>query len=152
LHIGASLFFVGFSLSAHAASPPTFPLSVVNSQGTTIYVSFNQYPSGAPYQGTWKQTGGPSGSCTLQAGQLVMKAGATCTTAVNTNFGISRICASEVYRPSGFNCANAQQHNRTLIELNFGNNQATGCIGSDAACTWYDISVVPSSCTNCTWD
>lgn len=104
--IGASLFFVSFALSANVALATTFPLSILNSQGVTIYVSFNQYSSGAPYQGTWTQTGGPSGSCTLLAGQLVMKAGVTCTTAVNTTFGISRVCASEVYRPSGFNCAN----------------------------------------------
>ncbi len=88
----------------------------------------------------------------MLAGQLVMKAGVTCTTAVNTTFGISRVCASEVFRPSGFNCANSQQHNRTLVELTFGNSQATGCIGSDPTCTWYDISVIPSNCTNCTWD
>jgi hypothetical protein len=59
--IAAFLFFVSFALSANVASATTFPLSILNSQGVTIYVSFNQYSSGAPYQGTWTQTGGPSG-------------------------------------------------------------------------------------------
>jgi hypothetical protein len=144
--------FVTLSLYADIAFATTFPLSIINSQAVTIYVSFNQYGSGATYQGSWVQTGGPSGSCVVKSGQLVINIGVICTTNVDTTFGISRICASETYRPSGFNCANSQQHNRTLVELTFGNSTATGCIGSDATCTWYDISVIPSSCTNRTWD
>lgn len=146
--LGASLVLTFFS--GVALADTVFPLKVRNSRSGTLYVSFDQYGTGVTYLGSWSKVGG--GTCEVKAGQVLVPAFSTCTTNVPSNFGKSRVCASNVFQPSGYDCDNAQRDNRTMVELNFGFNQPTGCIGSDTSCTWYDISVIPQSCTNCNFD
>ena len=42
----------------------------------------------------------------------------------------------------------AQQNNQTLVETNFA---PAPCVGINANCIWYDISVIPANCTDAAW-
>ena len=44
---------------------------------------------------------------------------------------------------------NAQTQHLTMVETNFEAASNSGCFNSGAACVWYDISVIPSTWSNC---
>ena len=78
-----------------------------------------------------------------------INAGQTCTASVDTSSSSSRFCAATNAAPA--NCMDAQTQHLTMVETNFEAASNSGCFNSGAACVWYDISVIPSTCTDALW-
>lgn len=132
----AMMFAVGVSSRTDTSSGGT-PVVIVNRQGVSLYVAFtNQLHQ--PGAITWGAGCTPSGKGALVAG------GTTCTATVINNGIPTRFCASRTVMPT--DCWNAQTLHQTMVETNF---QAS-CFGK-GSCVWYDISVIPSTCTNALW-
>jgi hypothetical protein len=130
----------------------TVTVSIVNSQAVTIYVSFTQANTAqSPGVITWNSSGSGclSTGTSANAAYTQIKAGQTCTASVNTSSSSSRFCASTASAPA--NCMNAQTQHLTMVETNFEAASNSGCFNSGAACVWYDISVIPSTCTDTLW-
>lgn len=117
---------------------------VANKGSSTIYVAFTNYATQAPGPINW-------GNCasSVSNNQVAIGSGASCTASVPTTASLSRFCAatSPVATP---NCNTAQANHQTMVETNFGSS--TTCYPTTmASCVWYDISVIPSSCTDSAW-
>jgi hypothetical protein len=119
-------------------------VNVANNRSTPIFVSFT-LQSGSPGPITWV-TGS---SCTALGVGVMIAANQSCNAAVDTSAGTSRFCAALDAPPS--NCFNAQANRQTMIETNFEDSTAPGCFNKGAPCVWYDISVIPSFCTDELW-
>jgi hypothetical protein len=128
----------------------TVTVSIVNSQAVPIYVSFTTLNQ-APGVITWNS----SGNGCLNTGKganaayTQINAGQTCTASVDTSSSSTRFCAATNAAPT--NCMNAQTQHLTMVETNFEAASNPGCFNSGAACVWYDISVIPSTCTDTLW-
>lgn len=119
-------------------------VNIVNRTGKTIYVGF------APQSGSQITWGSKCGS-PVQGTTVRLAPDVTCQASVSDSVASpgSRFCAATSVGASGaLNCAMAQQQNRTLIEPYF---QPAPCVGYNAGCIWYDISVIPSNCTDAAW-
>src|SRR5450755_2423974 len=128
----------------------TVTVSIVNSQAGPIYVSFttlNQSPGVI----TWNSSGSgcvnPGKSANAAYTQI--NANQTCTASVDTSSSSSRFCAALNAAPA--NCMSAQTQHLTMVETNFEAASNAGCFNTGAACVWYDISVIPSTCTDTLW-
>jgi hypothetical protein len=123
-------------------------VSVTNSRPMPIYVAFTQYATVSPGMITWDS------NCTVSNNQVAIAPGQTCQASVPTTVGPSRFCAFLTQVQSGTvpDCNNAQAHNQTIIETNFTTNTSNNnpCFNGPP-CVWYDISVIPSSCTDQAW-
>ena len=145
------LFFVligifamfGLSAGAHAQG---VPVALVNSRTVPIQVSFTlkNHTAGPITWGTnCTQTG-----TTVFASYATIAAGQTCSATVDPSAGSSRFCAT--LGSEATDCMNGQANHLTLVETTFQPASAPGCFGK-GACVWYDISVIPATCTDQLW-
>jgi hypothetical protein len=135
-------------------TPPTatgnenYPVTLTNQGASTIYVAFTNYSTQQPGPITWT-------NCSVVNNQAVIPGGGTtCNAQVPTDAGITRFCASTTQVPAGQapNCNQAQMHNQTIIETNFGAGGSQTCYPTTlSSCVWYDISVIPQNCTPAAW-
>jgi hypothetical protein len=125
------------------ATPPANNVSVTNNRSTAIYVSFT-IANGTPGPITWTA----NSSCVLSGVGIQIAAGQTCSAYVPPAANSSRFCASLTAAPA--NCWLAQTNHQTMIETTFLPASNGGCFGQ-GACVWYDISVIPSNCTDSAW-
>ena len=140
-------FLLGGMYPALAADPTGYVTVVVANKGAnTIYVAFTNYATQQPGQINW-------GNCasSVSNNQVSIASGGTCTASVPNNVGTSRFCASTTAMATP-NCNNAQANHQTMIETNFGSGAASTCYPTSmASCVWYDISLIPSNCTDAAW-
>lgn len=123
---------------------PTVSVNVTNNRATPIFVSFT-LQNGTPGPIAWAT----NANCTTSGVGVMIAASQSCTASVDTSAGTSRFCASLGWAPS--NCFDAQVNHQTMIETNFEDSTAPGCFNKGAPCVWYDISVIPSFCTDALW-
>ena len=118
----------------------TSTVNIVNQQSTQIYVSFD-----GPI--TWDH----SSSCLPSTnGGVQILAGQSCHATVTPPAPMTRFCASPNAVP---NCGAAQTNNQTIIETNFQTVAQCAWLNySNTTCVWYDISLIPSTCTDCAWN
>lgn len=118
-------------------------VSVTNSGANAIYVAFT-LASGNAGPISW------IAPCASVNNQVTIPPGQTCHATVPSSAGVTRFCAyTTLQSPAKANCFLAQSINQTMIETNFGANGS--CYPSMSSCVWYDISVIPSSCTDQAW-
>jgi hypothetical protein len=123
-------------------SSATGPVKIVNKQSVAIYVGFTA-SGGTPGSITW------GSGCTASGSGAKIAAGATCNATVDSDSASTRFCADTDSVPA--NCFEAQQNHQTMIETNFEPASNQGCFGQ-GNCVWYDISLIPSTCTDQLWD
>ncbi len=143
------VLFMLLGLSSMALAD-TVTVTIVNSQAVPIYVSFTTLTQAAGVI-TWNSAGN---GCVntgkgANAAYTQINAGQTCTASVDTSNSSSRFCAALNAAPA--NCMTAQTQHLTMVETNFEAASNAGCFNSGAACVWYDISVIPSTCTDTLW-
>jgi hypothetical protein len=119
-------------------------VNIVNNTGNAIYVGFTPQAGSSI---TWG-----SGCLSPIKGLTVeILNNTTCQAAVTDSVANpgSRFCAATSVGSSGLDCSMAQQNNQTLIEPYF---QPSPCFGPGTSnCIWYDISVIPATCTDSDW-
>jgi hypothetical protein len=118
------------------------PVAIVNQQSVAIYVGFTA-SGGTPGAIAW------GSGCTASGSGVKIAAGATCNANVTADGTSTRFCADTSAVPS--NCFEAQQNNQTMIETNFEPASNGGCF-NQGNCVWFDISLIPSTCTDALWD
>jgi hypothetical protein len=118
-------------------------VNIVNNTGKKIYVGFSPQAGSAI---TW----GPGCGVPIKALTVPIASGATCQASVTNSVANpgSRFCAATSAGTSGLDCSVAQQNNQTLVETLF---QPAPCFGPNSNCIWYDISVIPTNCTDAAW-
>jgi hypothetical protein len=121
-------------------------VDIVNSSGKVILVGF------APQAGSQITWGAGCGT-PIQGTTVKIGVGGSCHAAVTDSVANpgSRFCAAtlDVASSGALNCWAAQAQNRTLIETYF---EPAPCFGAGTPnCIWYDISVIPSNCTDQAW-
>jgi hypothetical protein len=131
------------------AATQSVNISVTNSSAATLYIAFSigTIGSNSPGPISW---GAP---CAVSNNQAAIPAGHTCQASVPSNAGTSRFCAfASLQNPPQANCFLAQNINQTMVETTFGDPSNNYCYpSSQASCVWYDISVIPSACTDAAW-
>jgi hypothetical protein len=121
------------------------PVKISNQRAAAVYVSFsNTQGAGSIAWGAGCVKTGATG----KASYALVKPGKTCAATVSSTNGSSRFCAAAKAPPA--NCWEAQANHLTMIETNFEPASAPGCFGG-GSCVWYDISVIPSTCTDEAW-
>jgi hypothetical protein len=125
------------------STPPTNNVSVTNSRSTPIYVSFTTQ-NGRPGPILWAT----NSNCQTSGVGVQILAGQTCMAFVPAAANSSRFCASLTAAPA--NCWLAQTNHQTMIETTFLRASNPGCF-KQGACVWYDISLIPSNCTDSAW-
>ncbi len=116
-------------------------VNIVNQQPFAIYVSFT-LASHAPGPISW------GSGCTPTGVGAQIASGATCVASVPTGLGSTRFCAATDAPPAS--CYSAQVNHQTMVETIFESSANPGCFNK-GPCVWYDISVIPSSCTDALW-
>ena len=119
-------------------------VNIVNNSGKVIYVGFT------PQAGSSITWGSGCGT-PIRGLTVVIPVGGTCQASATDSVANpgSRFCAATSASSSGLDCSTAQQNNQTLIETYF---QPAPCFGPGTGnCIWYDISVIPATCTNQAW-
>ncbi|MGH7028948.1 MAG: hypothetical protein ACREE9_03690 [Stellaceae bacterium] len=121
-------------------------VNILNGSGKLLLVGF------APQAGAQITWGAGCGT-PIKGTSVVIPVNGGCRATVTDSVASpgSRFCAAIVSVASSagaLDCSKAQQQNRTLIETYF---QPGPCVGFGASCTWYDISVIPSNCTDQAW-
>lgn len=140
-----TLAFAFFSMHA-AAQAQGVPVSLVNKRQVPIQVNFTlKNHSNGPI--AWGAGCSNTGT-TAFSSHATIAAGQTCSATVDPSAGSSRFCATLGNEPT--DCMNGQANHLTLIETTFQPASAQGCFGR-GACVWYDISVIPSNCTDTLW-
>lgn len=114
---------------------------LVNNRQTPLYVGFTTIDH-KPGPITWG-----NGCIKVGSGALI-RSRATCTAQVLSNAVPSRFCAAPNAVPA--DCFNAQANHQTMIETNFEPAGNPGCFNK-GTCVWFDISVIPSTCTDALW-
>lgn len=141
-----SAALAAMALTAHAETyPGASTIIVANSGQRPLYIAFSVQP-GKPGPVVWSK------NCERFNDQVYLPPGESCKATVQSSVGSSRFCAAENPVPPGKtpNCYAAQRDNLTMIETNF--TSGNGCDPTNqSSCVWYDISIVPESCTNCEW-
>ncbi len=128
------------------SAPPEFGtangnVNIVNQRATSLYVSFTQQ-NHAPGLITW------GSNCTASGAGVTIAPGQTCFATVPSSAGITRFCAALDAAPA--DCFDAQVNHQTMVETNFQSGSAPGCF-NQGNCVWYDVSVIPSFCTDALW-
>ncbi len=122
-------------------------VKVTNGRAAAIYVAFTAGTIGhnAPGKIAW--------NCKVTNNQVEILPGHTCLALVPSNVGTSRFCAFVTRQtPPMANCFLAQRINQTMVETTFGDPSNDYCYPSSmGSCVWYDISVIPESCTDADW-
>ena len=144
---GVLLVLFGFAAMAQA---DTVTVTITNSQAAAIFVSFTTLNQTAGVI-TWNSVGSGCVNTgkSATAAYTQINANQTCTALVDTSSSSSRFCAALNAPPA--NCMSAQTQHLTMVETNFEAASNAGCFNSGAACVWYDISVIPSTCTDTLW-
>jgi hypothetical protein len=146
LPLAAALsFFVMFAYvltsAPIASASESAPVNIVNGRSTSIFVGFTANDHN-PGPITW------GAGCTASGAGAEIAAGATCVATVSSNAVPSRFCAALNQVPT--DCFNAQANNQTMVETNFEPASNSGCFNK-GNCVWFDISVIPSTCTDALW-
>ena len=137
--------FAIFGMHANAQAQG-IPVSLVNNRTVPIQVNFTLLNhANGPI--TWG-VGCEKTGTTAFSSYATIDPGKTCSATVDPSAGSSRFCATLGNVPT--DCMNGQANHLTLIETNFEAASAPGCFGK-GACVWYDISVIPSTCTDALW-
>jgi len=119
-----------------------YPVNIVNARSTPLYVSYTLKTLATPTI-TWGI------GCTVSGAGAMIAAGATCAAQVATNTVSSRFCASLTAAPA--NCFDAQVNHQTMVETIFEPASNPGCF-NQGTCVWFDISLIPSFCTDALWE
>ncbi len=132
---------------AGAAGDQSTAVHIVNGRVVPIYVSFtvkitNKVHVRGPI--TWG-----AGCVALPSGGVMIPAGITCAAKVRSTGQETRFCAV-LNQPAPADCFDAQANHQTMVETNFEPASNGGCFGL-GNCVWYDISVIPSFCTDSLW-
>lgn len=116
-------------------------VEIVNHRQTPIFVGFtgNDHKPGPI---TW------GAGCTRSATGARIEPGATCAAKVAANAVSTRFCAALNAVPA--DCFDAQTNHQTMIETIFEPAENAGCF-KKGNCVWFDISVIPSTCTDTLW-
>ncbi len=141
------------AVAAKACGSPGPSVQIANGRTNAIFVAFtNSDHQLGPI--TW------GSGCTQVAGGAVIGAGMTCSATISSSAGSTRFCAVNVF-PAVLNgtlaakngvtmdCFNAQANNQTMVETTFQPN-GPSCFNV-GNCVWYDISIIPSTCTDALW-
>lgn len=123
-------------------STETGPVKIVNKQSVPIYVAFTA-TGGTPGAISW------GSGCSKSGSGAKIAAGGTCQASVTADGTSTRFCADTDAVPA--NCFEAQQNHQTMIETNFEPSTNGGCF-NQGNCVWFDISLIPSTCTDQLWD
>ncbi|MGH6847248.1 MAG: hypothetical protein ACREC0_07375 [Methylocella sp.] len=122
---------------------PSTNVYIVNGRNFPIFVGFTTIDhKPGPIAWTWN-TG-----CIMSGNGAKIAAGATCSATVIYNSTASRFCATLNQVP--IDCFNAQANNQTMVETNFEPARNPGCFHR-GNCVWFDISVIPPTCTDNLW-
>ena len=131
-----------------ATADETTTVNIVNNQNNPILVSYND-----PTNISW------GAGCTTTGSGATIAVGKTCVATVNNDNISTRFCAVELQDTSklqpmklaaALNCDKAQNSNLTLVETIFQPSSAGGCFNK-GSCVWFDISVIPLTCTDALW-
>lgn len=131
------------------AAPQAGNVNILNNTGKLLLVGFSPQ---AGAQITW----GAGCGTPIKGTSVIIRVNGGCHATVTDSVASpgSRFCATIVGVTSSesaaaLDCSKAQQQNRTLIETYF---QPGPCFGPGTSnCIWYDISVIPSTCTDQAW-
>ena len=122
-------------LDPPGAAQETSTVNIVNGGSGTIFVGYDgQVERGA--------------DCTKSMNGVEIKKGGSCTATVTANNQSTRFCAAAGRVP---NCAQAQANHQTMIETTFQTTAECAWLGKSGTCVWYDISLIPSWCTDADW-
>ena len=131
---------------AGQANAQSVAVSVQNLQSQTLYVAFTIGATQGPGPINW-------GNCAafVKNNQAVIPSGFKCNASVATTASSSRFCASTSPMTTP-NCYQAQTNHQTMVETTFGSGSTGTCTSSSmVSCVWYDISVIPATCTDQLW-
>lgn len=126
----------------HAGVATTVPVSVSNSRSSTLYVTFS-LQNGTPGPIHWAA----NSNCTLSGSGIAIAAGQSCSATVDATAGSTRFCAAHGAAPT--NCYDAQANHQTMVETTFVT--ATQCFPKGQPCVYFDISLIPTNCTDAAW-
>lgn len=119
-----------------------YPVTIVNNRSVTVYVGYTLWTLATPPI-TW------GSGCTPSGTGAAVAPGASCNVKVGVDNTSSRFCAALDAVPA--NCFNAQANNQTMIETIFQPASNGGCFNK-GNCVWFDISLIPTNCTDAAWD
>jgi hypothetical protein len=123
----------------------TVRVVVRNQQSQTIYVAFTLGAGQVAGPIDWSNCKG-----SVRNNQVAIPSGMSCLAQVPTMAGSSRFCAS-TSQMANPNCYQAQVNHQTMVETTFA-AKAAGCYPTTlSSCVWYDISLIPSNCTDALW-
>jgi hypothetical protein len=114
---------------------------LANNRETAIFVGFttNNHKPGPINWGA---------GCTKLATGAMILPGTACAASVVANAVPSRFCAALNKVP--VDCFDAQANRQTMIETIFEPAGKPGCFNK-GRCVWFDISVIPPTCTDALW-
>lgn len=138
-----ALAIFGGPTGAHAQG---IPVNFTNNQAKPIQLNFTlkNHTAGPIVWGKdCEQTG-----ATAFSSYATINPSKTCSATVDASADSSRFCAT--FDGTPVDCMNAQAMHLTLIETTFQASTNPSCFGK-GACVWYDISVIPSNCTDSLW-
>lgn len=139
---------IGVMIICSGAYAQGVPVVFANNRSEDIQLNFTL--NNAPHSNgpiTWG-VGCDSTGTTAFSSYATIKKGAVCNATVDPNAGSSRFCATTGTTPT--DCMNGQANHLTLIETTFQPASNPGCFGK-GNCVWYDISLIPSNCTDELW-
>jgi hypothetical protein len=116
-------------------TPETGSVNIVNQGTSTIYVGFN---------GSINWDAG----CTQSGTGVAIGPGKSCLATVASDNASTRFCASAGRVPD---CTQAQDNHQTLVETTFQTSSQCAWLGKTGTCVWYDISIIPTGCTDAGW-
>jgi hypothetical protein len=108
---------------------------IVNNRAEPIFVGYD-----GPI--TWGK------DCVKSANGVEIGKRGTCTATVVANNQSTRFCAADGRVP---NCTQAQANHLTMIETTPQTSAECAWLGRSGTCIWYDISLIPSWCTDADW-
>ncbi|PNG24419.1 hypothetical protein CR492_18895 [Methylocella silvestris] len=127
-------------------------VKITNKRDVSIFVSFttSNHKQGPITWGGGCEKLAPASSAgsASSTGGVMIRKGVTCTAKVNNNAVSSRFCAALDQPPA--DCYNAQANHQTMVETIFEPGSNPGCFNK-GYCVWFDISVIPSTCTDDLW-
>lgn len=140
-------FVMGAMCASAVAHAQGVPVAIANTRSEPIQVNFT---TSAHKNGPIKWVGqdcANTGSTGFSS-YATIPAGKTCTATVDPSANSSRFCATTSSTP--MDCFDGQANHLTLVETTFLPASNPGCFGK-GACVWYDISVIPATCTDPLW-
>jgi hypothetical protein len=113
----------------------------VNYRPSLLFVGFTA-DTHKPGPITW------GAGCIKYGTGAIIRPHATCSAQVVNNAVPTRFCADTRGVPT--DCFNAQANHQTMIETIFEPATNPGCFNK-GSCVWFDLSVIPSTCTDALW-